>query len=170
MTAEGKQIPVGNGGVTDRYYWTQTLKELNVHISVAPGTRGKSLDVQLKGSGVSVKDKVSGRTLLEGEWEDTIRSEESMWNLDDDGSLLLTLEKSVPIWWKAVIKGDPEIDTTKVDSSRSVSDYDPETQGAIRKIMFDQKQKALGLPTSEDLTKDDLLLEQAKLAPGSPFL
>ena len=37
--------------------------------------------------------------------------------------------------------GDEEIDTTKVDSTRDVSDYDGETQGHIRKIMFDQHQK-----------------------------
>ena len=32
-----------------------------------------------------------------------------------------------------------------------IDEYDPETQGAIRKIMFDQKQKRLNLPTSDEL-------------------
>lgn len=32
-------------------------------------------------------------------------------------------------------QGDPEIDTTQVDSTMKVEEYDPETQGAIRKIM-----------------------------------
>jgi hypothetical protein len=47
--------------------------------------------------------------------------------------------------------------------------YDAETQGAIRKIMFDQKQKALGLPTSDEISTDSIL-EKAKFLPGSPFL
>lgn len=57
----------------------------------------------------------------------------------------------------------------QVDSTTKVSEYDGETQGAIRKIMFDQRQKSLGLPTSDELNADSLL-EKAKGLPGSPFL
>lgn len=32
-------------------------------------------------------------------------------------------------------QGDPEIDTSRVDSTTKVKDYDGETQGALRKIM-----------------------------------
>ncbi|RHY77373.1 hypothetical protein DYB35_004967 [Aphanomyces astaci] len=32
-------------------------------------------------------------------------------------------------------QGDAEIDTSQVDSTQRIDDYDPETQGAIRKIM-----------------------------------
>ena len=35
----------------------------------------------------------------------------------------------------------PQIDTSLVDSTCKIDEYDAETQGAIRKIMFDQKQK-----------------------------
>jgi len=34
-----------------------------------------------------------------------------------------------------LVQGHPEIDATKVDSTRRVTDYDEETQAAIRKIM-----------------------------------
>eukprot|EP01047_Picozoa_sp_COSAG01_P097564 COSAG01_NODE_27871_length_674_cov_13.010435_1_plen_43_part_00 len=40
------------------------------------------------------------------------------------------------------MEGGKEIDTTKVDSVKSIDEYDGETQGAIRKIMWDQDQKA----------------------------
>ena len=33
------------------------------------------------------------------------------------------------------MQGDPEIDATKVDSTRQVEDYDEATQASIRKIM-----------------------------------
>ena len=46
--------------------------------------------------------------------------------------------------------------------------YDGETQGAIRKIMFDQNQKALGKPTSEQL-KTAEVMKDAWNAPNSPF-
>ena len=47
-------------------------------------------------------------------------------------------------------------------------DYDPETQGAIRKIMFDQHQKRLGKPTSDEMKNEDML-RAAWDAEGSPF-
>lgn len=56
-----------------------------------------------------------------------------------------------------------------MDSTSRIDEYDEETQGTIRKIMFDQRQKALGLPSSDQLSAD-AVLENAKSLPGSPFL
>jgi len=157
--------------VTDRYYWTQTLHEVTVYIAVPCGTRGKEVkfDIQSKSMSLSLKD--SGGTLVPlvcGDLGGTTKHREAMWALEDREVIVLTLEKVVETWWKSVIKGDAEIDTTKVDSTRQVSDYDSETQAQIRKIMFDQRQKARGLPTSEELETNDIM-EKAKHLPGSPF-
>jgi hypothetical protein len=78
------------------------------------------------------------------------------------------LEKERESWWKSAVHGDAEIDTTQVDSTRDLYDYDGETQGAIRKIMFDQHQKRLGKPTSEEMANEDML-RKAWDAEGSPF-
>ena len=51
------------------------------------------------------------------------------------------LEKKAERWWKSVVKGGKEIDTTKVDSTKNIDEYDGETQGAIRKLMWEQEQK-----------------------------
>lgn len=48
-----------------------------------------------------------------------------------------------------MIKGDKEIDTSKVDNSKPLKDFDEETQGALRKIMYEQQRKMQGLPTTE---------------------
>merc|ERR1712187_234396 len=61
-----------------------------------------------------------------------------------------------------------EIDTTKVESTRAMEEYDGETQGAIRKIMFDQNQKVQGKPTSDQIRTADMM-KDAWNAPGSPF-
>lgn len=78
------------------------------------------------------------------------------------------LEKERESWWKSAVHGDAEIDTTQVDSTRDLYEYDGETQGAIRKIMFDQHQKRLGKPTSEEMQNEEML-RKAWDAEGSPF-
>jgi hypothetical protein len=82
--------------------------------------------------------------------------------------LILPIEKSTQTWWRSALRGHPEIDATLVDSTLSVSEYDPETQATIRRIMFDQSQKAAGKPTAEDERLEELY-EKAKATPGSPF-
>lgn len=48
----------------------------------------------------------------------------------------MNLEKAQDKIWSTVFKGDAEIDTSKVNNTKPLNDFDPETQGAIRKIMY----------------------------------
>ena len=57
---------------------------------------------------------------------------------------------------------------SKVDSSQRIDEYDQSTQAALRKIMFDQKQKNLGLQTSEEMEQENLM-KIAKNLPNSPL-
>lgn len=97
----------------------------------------------------------------------TCKPSETVWAVESE-VLTLSIEKVVHTWWECVVAGHAMIDTQMVDSTQQVHDYDEETQGAIRKIMFDQAQKAKGLPTSDELTQQQLL-ESAKDLPGSPL-
>eukprot|EP00611_Tribonema_gayanum_P010042 TRINITY_DN19960_c0_g1_i1.p1 TRINITY_DN19960_c0_g1~~TRINITY_DN19960_c0_g1_i1.p1 ORF type:complete len:372 (-),score=65.71 TRINITY_DN19960_c0_g1_i1:17-1075(-) len=168
-----KQTPVGNGGACPDhgYCWTQTLQEVTVYVDVPKGTRGRDMVCDIGTRSLSCKLKgAGGQQLLTGQLPASVKRDGSLWNLDsDDGVLVVTLEKVAKTWWACALEAHPEIDTSKVDSTCKVGDYDEDTQAAIRKIMFDQKQKRMGLPTSDELTASDLL-EKAKLAPGSPFL
>ena len=53
----------------------------------------------------------------------------------------LCLEKVVATWWRSFTEGGPEIDATLVDSTQPLSDYDVETQTAIRKLVAEQSMK-----------------------------
>eukprot|EP00752_Nemacystus_decipiens_P013437 g11900.t1 len=195
-TKDGKQVPIGNGGVTRRYYWTQTVNEATVYVDVPPGTRSKDVEcvirprrlkLRVRGAGAAtggartadgggaapggdIEGEVGdGDLIFDGELPSAVSREDSMWSLNDGTTVVISFEKTTKSWWKSVVEGDPEIDTSKVDSTTKISEYDGETQGAIRKIMFDQRQKSLGLPTSDQLNAD-AVLERAKSLPGSPFL
>ncbi len=61
-------------------------------------------------------------------------------------------------WWPHVITSAPKIDVTKItpESSR-MSDLDGETQRMVGKMMYDQRQKEMGKPTSDEERKLEML-------------
>lgn len=160
-----KHISTWNGAATDKYYWSQSLREVTVEIEVGECT-AKDIQVDITATRLCVKCK--GGTVLEGKLHEKVVTEETMWHLDSNRQLVMSLEKHRDMWWKCVLEGDPEIDTTKVESTRKMEEYDGETQGAIRKIMFDQNQKLQGKPTSDQIRTADIM-KDAWNAPGSPF-
>jgi hypothetical protein len=153
---KGLQIPVGNGGSTPQYKWTQTLEEATVLVAIANSLRGRDLDVSVTPSRLSVKSKAplpgedAPQSFLEGELVEKICADESSWTLEG-GVMIVTLDKLHKKFWSTVLVGDEKIDTELVDSRRNIADYDEATQGQIRKIIFDQTQYHKGLPSSDEI-------------------
>lgn len=143
-TKEGKQVPIGNGGVTPRYYWTQTVSEATVYVDVPPGTRSKDvhcviqprrLKLRVRGAGPAVaaaapapapgaagalnRSEKEARddeydVIFDGELPSAVSREGSMWSLNDGTTVVISFEKTTKSWWKSVVEGDPEIDTSQV--------------------------------------------------------
>jgi HSP20 family molecular chaperone IbpA len=173
---EGLQIPVGNGGSTPRYKWTQTIDETTVLIAVPKTFRGKDYNVSITASKLSVRAKTclpgedTPRTFVEGTLVDSIRVDESTWSVEG-GVMTVTLDKKEKKFWTAICEDDIEkykIDTELVDSRRRIDEYDDATQAHFRKMIFDQNQYHLDGPTSDEILGKTNNNKKASNIPGLP--
>lgn len=170
-----KDKPLGNGGKTDKYVWTQTLEELHMYIPVPKGLKGKDMKITIETTKchVSIKGQPA---LVEGEFSEKIKADDSLWTLEDseDGGKVvhLAIQKWAGQWhwWDCAIKGDAKIDTQKIQPEPSnLSDLDGETRATVEKMMFDQRQKQMGLPSSDELKKQEMLQQFMKSHPEMDF-
>jgi hypothetical protein len=111
----------------------------------------------MKPSHLRIEFKGRDEPVVNGELHKRIKVEDSTWYLED-GSLKLELSKMTKEeWWSCVCVGDVEIDTSKIQPEEStLADLPGESRGAVEKMMFDQRQKEMGLPTSDELKRQEM--------------
>lgn len=152
------------------YKWTQTLENISMIVPLDSGIKGKDLAVSIKKRSLRVALKKDNRVILEDSLFNTIKEEDSTWSLSD-GNLDIHLEKiQQDQWWPHVLIKDPKIDTTKIVPENSkLSDLDGETRAMVEKMMFDNRQKQMGKPTSDQIKQQEILENFKKQHPEMDF-
>jgi len=109
--------------------------------------------------------------LIDGKLHSKVKTDECMWTLIENKTIQISLDKMDAMkWWTCVMVGDPEINTRKVCPENSkLSDLDGETRQTVEKMMYDQRQKQMGLPTSDQAKQHDLLKKFQEQHPEMDF-
>ena len=154
--AAGKILPgAGSGSKTDKYSWTQNLHDLTITIPVPAGTRGRDITCKITRTHLLFRVRTAPDLVLDADFPHPVVPEDCDWSVEDQCRVDIELAKqSATEWWACALKGEQEIDVTKINPEESkLSDLDPETRQMVEKMMYDQRQKAAGLPTSEEQEK-----------------
>lgn len=160
----------GNGADLPNYKWNQTLGD--IELTVPLNMKLKSRDIVVEIQKKRLKVGVRGQTpIIDGDTFNDIKVEDSTWTLVDQSNIVINIEKVNQMeWWSRIVKTDPEINTKKVQPENSkLSDLDDDTRGTVEKMMYDQRQRELGLPTSEDQKKNDVLKKFMEAHPEMDF-
>jgi len=145
-----------HGGRMEKYFWGQPRVEENwITVPIDSSVRGK--DVKLNADSSRLVILIKGQEFLNREFCKKINASTFMWVMDENkeiGKFIhITFEKlERQAWWDCSFKGDPVIDCKKINPEASkLSDCDDSMRPGIEKAMFDTRQKAMGLPTSEEM-------------------
>ncbi|KAH8423056.1 NudC domain-containing protein [Aspergillus melleus] len=152
--AEQAQLP---------YKWTQSIQDVDITIPIPANIKGRDMDVVLTKSKIKVAIK-GQEPFIEGDFPHPVLVDECSWTLETTSKppgkeVAVHLDKANKVeWWPHVVTTAPKIDVSKITPENSkLSDLDGETRAMVEKMMYDQRQKEMGGPSSDEQRKMDIL-------------
>ncbi|ODN01174.1 NudC domain-containing protein 3 [Orchesella cincta] len=157
-----------NGNQSDKYSWSQSIKELDVHVVVDKTVKTKR-DVKVEILTKSIRiTTTSNNEVVDWILSDPIIKDESYWSLYPGETVFLSLQKVKEKWWDHLFEGEEPIDRNKIEAVRPMEELADDEQAKIHELVFNQEQKLKGLPTSDE-TKLHEVMKKAWDVEGSPF-
>ncbi|PLB45452.1 nuclear movement protein nudC [Aspergillus steynii IBT 23096] len=152
--AEQAQLP---------YKWTQSIQDVDVTIPIPGNIKGRDMDVVLTKTKIKVAIK-GQEPFIEGDFPHPVLADECSWTLETTSQppgkeVAIHLDKVNKVeWWPHVVTSAPKIDVSKITpESSKLSDLDGQTRAMVEKMMYDQRQKEMGGPSSDEQRKMDIL-------------
>jgi len=125
-----------NGGVTDRYVWSQTRHDILAYVFVPSDTVAKDVCINLKEESIEVK--IGQNVFLYGELRHKVITDEDTWlwelinipatNSDTEIQRCIKLDfkkliefDGVFVWWRGFLKGDKDIDIASLPARAAAS-------------------------------------------------
>ncbi|KAF7828218.1 protein BOBBER 2-like [Senna tora] len=143
----------------ESHSWGQNLHEVNATIPVPPGTKSRFIVCEMKKDHLKVGLK-GEKLIIDGELFEAVKVDKCFWSLEDNTAVCVLMTKGKHKWWNSLLKGGPEVDIQKAEPEPcEFSDWDSESKSAVEKMVFEQRQKRLGLPTSNQI-KSQQVFEQ----------
>jgi len=141
-----------------------------VRVQLPKGTSARQLNVDIKKTSLLVGFK-GQPPIINGPLHKEVKSDDCFWTVEDQEVLVINLQKfKSQNWWICVIEGDPTIKYDKIiPEAGNISDLDGEARSAVHKMMIEQEQKRLGIPTSEELKHQELMKKFQAAHPEMDF-